>query len=178
MKSLLTVFIGALLCTACASLPPQPLQIDLESNPDFNQVHANINQYVGQQVRWGGTIQSLHNLANSTELEIVSRPLDDTAKPKTFGNSPGRFIAIVQGFLDPSDFAIGRKVTVIGTIKGEMARKIGEFKYQYPTISVSTCYLWPRQIVYQRWTPRYYRPYPYWADPWNDWYPWYPWWYY
>jgi len=178
MISTRAFLICALFCTACATLPPEPLQVQLATNPGFSQVHAGIDQYIGQQVRWGGTLQSIHNLANATELEIIARPLDEAAQPALYGNSPGRFIAIVQGFLDPSDFANGREVTIIGTIKGGSTRRIGEFQYRYPIVDASTCYLWPRRIVYRQWAPRRYTPYPYWAEPWDGWYPWYPWWYY
>ena len=178
MKTVLSISLCALLCAACASLPPGPIRIDLTTNPDFAQVHANINHFVGQQVRWGGTIQSIHNLSNSTELEIIARPLNEIARPNIFDNSPGRFIAQIQGFLDPSDFENGRDITVIGIIKGGTTRRIGEYQYSYPIVSAATSYLWPRRPVYKRYVPNVYDSYPYWLDPWYGWYPGYPWWYY
>ena len=178
MRTILYYCVCALVCTACASQPPKPVRIDLAANPGFSQVYDNINAYVGQQVRWGGTLQSIHNLANATELEVIARPLDSSTRPDIFGNSPGRFIALVQGFLDPSDFERGREITIVGTIKGASTRSIGEFDYRYPIISASAYYLWPKRYWRTRPAPGYYNDYPFWYDPWYGWYPWSPWWYY
>ena len=53
-------------------------------------------------MRWGGTIASVNNRDDdTTELQIVSRPLDRRGRPRHVDVSEGRFVAEVDGFLDP-----------------------------------------------------------------------------
>jgi outer membrane lipoprotein len=181
-KTMKTVFFYcslALLCAACASQPPLPIRVELPANPTFLQVHNNTSKYINQPVRWGGTIHSIKNLKNKTELEIIYKPLDSSAYPDYYAKSPGRFLAIVDGFLDPSDFEADRQITVVGTVQGETTRPIGEFDYRYPVIHVKSYYLWTERTIPARAYPYYYDYpyYPYWYDPWYGWYRPYPWWY-
>ena len=46
-------------------------------------------------VRWGGAIASVENRRDETWIEIVERPLNTD-------KSAGRFLARVDGFLDPA----------------------------------------------------------------------------
>lgn len=132
---------------------------------------------VGTQVRWGGTIAKIENRKDSTWLEIVERSLDKNGKPKDADTSSGRFLAYIDGFLEPTVYTTGRKITVVGTVQESRNGTIGEFPYVFPVVKVTQHYLWPREPA------RIYSPAPpYYYDPWYPWgygyYPWrpYPWW--
>lgn len=134
---------------------------------------------VGTQVRWGGTIAKVENRKDATWLEIVERNLDKNGKPQDADSSSGRFLAYVDGFLEPTVYTTGRKITVVGTLQANRSGTIGEFPYVFPVVKVTEHYLWPRE------PERVYSPSPpspYWYDPWYPWgygyYPWrpYPWW--
>ena len=155
---LITAFLGG-----CASMPA-PINVKLTTNPDIATVHANIDNYVGEKVRWGGSIEKVNNTPSNTVLEIVGRPLDDQGRPIQSDQSPGRFLVEATGFLDPAIYARGRLITVVGVIKGKVTQNIGDYTYTFPELTAYSYYLWPkRQNVY------YVNPY--WYDPWYPWYP-------
>lgn len=81
-------------------------------------------------------------------------------------HSPGRFITVVQGFLDPAVYAKQREITVTGVVTKSSSAMIGEYKYTFPEVLVNTYILWQPVPEY----PRYYPSYLY--DPWY--YPYYP----
>ena len=127
-------------------------------------------------VRWGGTITQVSNRADGTTLvEIVSRPLYSGGRPIHDDRSDGRFQAIIKEFLDPLIVEAGRDMTVVGTLSGRRAGKIGEADYVFPVVSVQNYRYWKKAVVMP---PHYYPYYPYWThypsfgrtDPlWRDW---------
>lgn len=152
-----------------------PDAIKTAPTPDVGvaPVRQNPQAYIGQRVRWGGTIARVENREASTDLEVVARELGSSGRPRQSDRSAGRFIARVAGFLDPAVYSEGRQVTIAGTIVEETSARIGEHKYRYPVVNAETVYLWePLRDVPDR--------YGYYYDPFYDpfWYPWRPWPYY
>jgi len=150
------------------------------------QVQHGAGSYSGQRVRWGGSIIAVRNLSDSTEIEVLSRPLDGDGEPRADADGAGRFIARVTGFVDPAEYAKDRLLTVLGLVAGIETREVGEYPYRYPLIAVSSRYLWPEleSDPYPYGFPWPYGGYGY--DPWygpgfGRWYgpgvrPWYgPW---
>jgi outer membrane lipoprotein len=81
--------------------------------------------------------------------------------------SEGRFLILIEKYLDPYLFRKGRKITVAGEIQGEKIKPIGEMDYRYPLVLSKQIYLWEE---YDYYPVPYYHPYYY--DPWWD----YPFW--
>jgi len=158
------------LVTGCASVPG-PLAVG--RFVDVTPQAAQAGQFVGQRVRWGGIIASTETGERETCFEVVSRPLDSSARPEQTDKSEGRFIACAWGFYDPSVYAQGREITVTGTIRNAVVRKVGDYDYRFPKVRAETVYLWPKREIYDRWPPYYYGPY--WYGPWPGRY-WYPYW--
>ncbi len=122
----------------------------------------------GNRVRWGGSIVAVENRRDATWVELLSRPLDGSHKPDPDQPAGGRFLARMDGFIDPAEFAPDRLLTVVGRLAGSREQLIGEYSYRYAVIEVQAHHLWPIPVE-----PRYYPAYP-WYDPWFD--PWYrPW---
>jgi outer membrane lipoprotein len=167
VAGLLIVFI-----TGCATQPPVPLRVDLPSQPQLSQVVQSPDQYKGVTVRWGGVITNISNLKTYTQLEVVAKALDKSARPIVDDGSAGRFLVRVEGFLEPTEFTENREITVVGLISGSVKRPIGEFEYTYPVVDARTFYLWDERVE-----PQYYYD-PWFYDPWYWGYPRYPWWYY
>lgn len=161
------------LIAACAS--PVPKAVREPPQPQLTLAEARSSSAaVGARVRWGGTIAEIENRKAETWIEIVERPLDDDGEPRAGAVTRGRFLARVPEFLDPSEYAKGRLLTVSGVLDENVIRNIGEFPYTFPVVKVDTHYLWPRREARAR---RNIEPYPYYADPfWSPfWYdPWYP----
>jgi outer membrane lipoprotein len=159
---LLSMFLAA-----CASAP-KPVGGAIEGSPGIAEALARPEQTKGARVRWGGAIVAVENRADVTLVEVVGRELNEQGKPERVERSSGRFIARIQGFIDPEVYSRGRLFTVTGTVAEVTTRTIGDYPYRYPVVNVEQYHLWERErpVTYAR---PYYDPF---YDPWWD--PWYP----
>ena len=160
MKRLAYLLVISTLLTACASQIPRPVR-ETPVGPNIDVVRGNVQQYLGTQVRWGGSIVAVENRPADTLLEIVARPLQAYGRPAEQGESTGRFLAHYNGFLDPTIYTKGRSITIVGKLTGEEQRPIDKYTYVFPVVAVEHYYLWeplPRVPAY---------PPPYFYDPWS-----------
>ena len=143
---------------ACAPRIPPTLQ---GTFPELSVSQAQTQSITGERVRWGGEIASTTPQNNETCVEVVSQPLDRRTRPIASDETSGRFISCVAGFEDPTIYAPGREVTVVGTLEGTSSAKVGDFDYTFPKLRAETIYLWPKR------TPRElgYYPYGYYGYP-------------
>lgn len=113
----------------------------------------------GLPVRWGGTITGVQNKNEVTILEIVSRPLQQSGRPRHNDQTDGRFLAEIQGFLDPQIVSAGRDISLVGTINRVEQGHIGEADYQFPVMSVFDYQFWKKasEIEQSNVYPYYYR---------------------
>jgi outer membrane lipoprotein len=152
---------------ACATMP-QPLQ---GSYANVTTMAAQQGGAGGAQVRWGGEIIKTEPGPQETCFYILSRPLDNQARPKlgTSGQSQGRFVACHPGFYDPEVFTRGRELTVTGTLHGTVSQKVGEYEYAYPRVEANVVYLWPKRPIYVNtpYPPGFYDPF--WGPGWGPW---------
>lgn len=113
----------------------------------------------GIPVRWGGTITGVQNKNDVTVLEIVSRPLQRSGRPRHNDQTDGRFLAEVKGFLDPQIVTVGRDISLVGTINKVESGQIGEADYQFPVMSVFDYQFWKKlsEIEENNVYPYYYR---------------------
>jgi outer membrane lipoprotein len=160
--------------TACATPVPQAIRIAPAAAVSVTQVQQDPTKYVGQRVRWGGTIIAVENGKHTTGIELLARPLDSDGEPRADLPGVGRFIARIPAFADPAEYPKDRLLTVVGKVEGIETRPVGDYPYRYPVVAAETRYLWPQPV-----RPAYLYPYPYpWYGPWyGPWYPpWGPWW--
>ena len=148
---------------ACASkIPPNIREAPLNA-PAISQVRADPDSFIGSRVRWGGAILSLENSADKSRISIVTFPLSSDGKPVAKGGSAGRFIAEVEGFLEPAIYNKDRDITIVGIIQHVETQRVGGYDYDYPVVAVDEFYLWlekPLQTDYNRgYYHPYYRPY-------------------
>ena len=162
-KFIFICFVGLL--SACASKLPPDIRTPPPDNPQFSEVQNDVSRFIQVKIRWGGTIASVENKENETWIEIVARDLEDYGKPIDNDRSPGRFIAIFSGFLEPFVYKSGRTVTVSGTVESALQRKIDDYEYRFPVVRVESHNLWPEILripTYDYYPPRHYSPwYPY-----------------
>ncbi len=169
MKVLISALI--LLLTGCASLP-EVLQVENEEGlvPYSQVLHE---QVISQQqtARWSGRIASVSNGEAHSVIEVVYQDLDQRGLPVDAETSPGRFRAVMDGFIDPQVYAQGRTITLVGRPDKAELGKIGDYSYSFPVLRVRTHYLWPKvkdvQIPY---APGWHRdPFysPWYHDTWN-----------
>lgn len=99
----------------------------------------------GSKVLWGGVIITSANLADTTQIELLAYPLDDEQWPVQSEQPPqGRFIIRHPGYLETSEYAPGRVLTVIGSLDGIQHGTVGEAEYRYPVVSPDKLHLWPK----------------------------------
>jgi outer membrane lipoprotein len=163
----------SLLLAGCASQVPRAVSEPPPRNLSVAEVRAKQGP-IGAQVRWGGTIAKVENYKTETWIEVVERPLDNDGRPQQLDQSGGRFLARVDGFLDPAIYAPGRQITVAGLLQENTTRQIGDYTYTFPVVKVISFYLWPplsKQVYHDPW----YDPWYPWHDPFYDpWYPYFP----
>lgn len=131
---------AALLLAGCAT------HFDIGTAEDRltpQQVAHDIKLVQNKAVAWGGTIVASKNLANQTQLEILSYPLDRNGRPNREAQAGGRFIALHPGYLELATYAVGRVVTMTGTVTETRAGAVGEAPYVFPVLAVKTMFLWP-----------------------------------
>lgn len=139
----------ALLGAGCASNVPVNIRTEPAGNPPLPTVANDAKPFVGHAVRWGGSIISVDNKPNETVLEVLGQELDAFGRPIESDRTQGRFLAEVQGFLDPQIYRKDRVVTVYGNLAPSVVRNIGEKPYTYPVVKASQVYLWAEYAPYR-----------------------------
>lgn len=149
--------------SGCASQIPVLIKLPPDPDPEFHQVKNNIEPFLNHYVRWGGKIISVENKENSTWIEILVNPLNSYGRPGSYDKYEGRFIARVDGFLDPEHYAKDRKLTVYGKVETNLTRLIDNHAYNYPLVNTKVYYLWPEyntaRYHYPYYPHQYYHPY-------------------
>lgn len=101
----------------------------------FEEALKNPEAYKGKIVIWGGEIiETLNQKDNTTLIEVLQKPLNWVKEPKETKESGGRFLALVEKFLDPHIYRKDREVTIAGEVLGVKKRLLGELEYPYPLI--------------------------------------------
>jgi len=158
------------LLAGCAHVISKDIRVKVDPSLTFEKVIQNPIAYKGKTVVWGGEIvETLNQKNETTEIEVFQIPLDSNDAPKVSNGSEGRFLILVNKYLDPYLYRKGRRITVAGEILWEKILPLGEMDYRYPVISSKQIYLWEEY---------YYPPYPY-SYPYPYYYPWGyydPWW--
>jgi len=123
--------VGTLLLAACANKPlDQPA--DVVAAPDS----------AAGTVIWGGVILSSANLDDATQFEVLAYPLDRRQRPMTGREAQGRFLVLTPGYVETVDYAVGRQLTVLGSLQGVTEGTVGEARYDFPTLDASKLHLW------------------------------------
>ena len=161
------IFSLILLGSGCAHVIPKDLRAKTDPSLTFGQVQQDPNLYRGKSVVWGGEIiQTTNQKDGTTLMEVFQRALGWRGEPKETIASEGRFLVLIEKYLDPYLFRRGRKITVAGEIQGERMQPIGEMEYRYPLILSKQIYLWEEYIYpVPYYSPYYYDlrwGYPYW----------------
>lgn len=102
---------------------------------------------VGELTQWGGALVEARHRKDSTELEVVAYPLDDCGRPQTGFGPTGRFIVVHPGFLETTDYQVGRRVSATGRIVGIRQGRLGDVDYSFPLLESYKVRLWPDRQV-------------------------------
>jgi len=144
-----SIVCSLLLLAGCASnvcLPPV-------GTPDVTpSVVSAGGDHIGKPIRWGGTLIETRHLKEHTEFELIAHPLDSCDRPRTGAGQTGRFIIIHPGFLDTTDYPIGRPVSATGRITGLRKGRLGNADYGFPLLESYKVHLWPDQQTHSNYS--------------------------
>lgn len=124
---------------------------------------------IGTAVRWGGRLLEVQPQRDRTCFEILSRELNDVARPAESSTRSGRrFLACRDGFADPASWPADSDITVVGEISGFETRPIGEYDYRYPVLRLDAAHIWPERRTVD---PAPMPPPRWWYDPYWHYFP-------
>ena len=177
LRSLRIHFAVLTLLGGCAtSRVPEAIRDPTLPSPAVTEVQHRPEAFLGQRVRWGGSILDVHNAPETTRIEILARPLDRSGEPDGTAGGLGRFIVELAGFKDPTEYPKARRLTVVGPVTRIETRNVGDYPYPYPVVTGDVRYLWPSPPPLVDTVPPFAYP---WYRPWygpgfGPWYgPWY-----
>jgi outer membrane lipoprotein len=166
--------IVALVLTACAPVISPQLMERVDRDLTYKSLAGRPDESKGKIVLLGGTIVQTVPKPHETEIEVVQKDLSSSGEPYLTDKSEGRFLVVVDRFMDPAIYRSGRDITVAGEVQASVLRRLGEIDYRYPVIAALDLYLWKEPLsprvypsaypfgppYYWRWRP--YSTYPYW----------------
>ena len=141
--SLLRFCASALTVALVACAPPpvlKPTQAQ-EIAPDMAAAMPDL--YRGAEILWGGRIVEVRNRADASEIVIVAYPLDSRQRPRPKEPSQGRFIAVLEGYVESYDYPHDRFLTVSGKVDGSLGENVDEQPYVYTLVRAEGLHLWP-----------------------------------
>ena len=129
------------LLAGCVSTPDfDTTQVDQSLTPQSVVAEPELNR--GRTALWGGTILDTRNLKDSTHIEVLAYPLDSSHRPLLESKPLGRFIIQHQGYIEPTTYAQGRVLSVLGKVSGSQSGNVGESTYTYAVINSEQLHLW------------------------------------
>lgn len=129
-----------LVAHGCASEGPiqQPGAViepeDLAVAASVVDVQRDATRFLGQRVRWTGTVLAVRTQQNGTEIELRARSHGAHGATTAAGGADERFLAELGERVDPSDYPTGSQLTVIGRLLWVEPRAVGEGSYTYPVV--------------------------------------------
>jgi outer membrane lipoprotein len=173
-----SVIIPSMLCTlvllldACAPVISPQLMEQVDRNLTYGSLASSPGEAKGKIVLLGGTIVQTVPKPKETEIEVVQKQVSSCGEPYLTDKSEGRYLVVVNRFLDPAIYRSGRDITVAGEVQGSVLRRLGEIDYRYPVIAALEIYLWKEPLSPQAYPYAYPFGYPYYRRGWL--YPSYP----
>ncbi len=135
--------IALILALAACTPPPvlKPKEAPQNIAPDM--AAATPVLYRGAEILWGGRIVEVRNRADASEIVIVAYPLDSGQRPRVKEPSQGRFIAVLEGYVESYDYPHDRFVTLSGKVDGSLVEDVDEHPYVYTIVRAEGLHLWP-----------------------------------
>ena len=134
-----------LLLSACSNLPPA-----IENPPlydiSYSEATRNITHFKDAPVRWGGVIIDIENEQNFSLVQVLYYPLGSYGRPELDKPNEGRFLFKSTDFLDPAVYKKDTEITIAGTLKDDIERKVGNKTLRLPLISATVIHLWPAYV--------------------------------
>jgi outer membrane lipoprotein len=135
------MLLAAIVLSACATSPKFDT-VGLDTSITPQTAVGEMSSLQGEPVLWGGVVITSANLKDSTQIEILAYPLNSNQRPNREQKPLGRFLAVHAGYLETTDYASGRLITVRGTLSDKRIGRVGEAEYTYPVVNITQLHLW------------------------------------
>jgi outer membrane lipoprotein len=132
----------ALFLFGCSTFPDKLQLDDTTQLIAYEDAASKAEQVKGKMLRWGGAIAKVENKPDSTVFEMVYYPLNGYGRPVSADESMGRYRIVINGFMDPMVYQVGRLMTFTAQLNGLEKGLVGEHEYVFPTATVEAYYLW------------------------------------
>jgi outer membrane lipoprotein len=140
-KQHIIIILIMLTLSACATSSPFDLKgVNRSLSPALAKAGT---EHLGQTALWGGLIIQSTNLKDRSEIEVLSYPLNEQGEPIRSASAQGRFYIQQDGYLETAQYAAGRWVSVLGTVKPSVTGKVGSADYTFAVIKSVQLELWP-----------------------------------
>lgn len=156
LRVLLSIFLLQLLI-GCSYAVSGGAVASADRTVSFDRLAGNPGQFKGKIVILGGTIARVAQTNFEAQMEIIQRELDYWGRPRRTDRTAGRFIVAVHGFINPSVYAVGMDVTVVGKVAGE-GRGLENSDVTHPLLIAQELKPWPKEKPTDRpswWDPLY-----------------------
>jgi outer membrane lipoprotein len=127
----------------CTRTFPSQVTDRVDKSITFSDLMRDPGSYKGKWVMLAGDIVAARpEKDGSTYIEVLQRPADRRGRPLRTNKTEGRFIAVSKQFLDPTVYARGRVITIVGEVIGDSVKPLGAMVYRYPLLKVEVVHLW------------------------------------
>jgi outer membrane lipoprotein len=140
MRKFLPIILLMILA-GCAHVVAPDLRAQADKTLSTKALFSDPDLHRGKTVIVGGEVIETRNLEESTEIEVLEKPLDSRGRPLDTDVSRGRFIVRHPERLDPAIFSPGREVTVVAEVLGLERRLLGEIEYPYVMLGSKAVYI-------------------------------------
>lgn len=137
----LPIFLACSL-SACAAVFPEAVLRQVDRDIPMADAARDPDAFKGKGVLWGGTVLSTRNLAQTTEMQVLERPLDGDRPDLGGSSSAGRFLVVFDGFVDPALYPPGTAVTVAGRVSGKRSIPMDEVEIVVPVLDAIDVHVW------------------------------------
>jgi outer membrane lipoprotein len=136
------MFVSGLLAMVMAGCATKPFNMEGVNQAVTPQQTIDNKSVMNIKVVWGGMIVATRNFKETSQIEMLTFPLNSNGEPLQSAQPQGRFLIRYDGFLEPAQYSSGRFLSALGTVQPSVAGKIGEADYRYPVIKAEQLHLW------------------------------------
>jgi outer membrane lipoprotein len=137
----LTFSLVALL-SACAPVISKQSLREVDPAITFRGLIKDPEKYRGKVILQGGRILTTTVKEGEAWVEVLQQPLNWQQKPEDTDVSYGRFFIHFAEFRDPTIYAAGKRITVLGEVQGKRVLPLKEMDYTYPVLLPREHHLW------------------------------------
>jgi outer membrane lipoprotein len=168
MKLSLLWVLSLLLLAGCTHVFTEQARKKVDPAVTFEALKNNPEPFVGKYIALGGTIVETRHTPEGSQIEVAQLPLGKSEVPDYSYASGGRFIAVSANKFDRGTYRPGRRVSLIGEVRGGKTVTMDGVKSVFPVVNVLEIKVWNEIDQRPYPSPFYYDPffYPYsWYGP-------------